>query len=170
MQPSTRFRLVRSCCFWSPTNTTKGLSQIRGVDGSSGIRPTLPRHCRRRSVILNAIAEKLKRRSKDDFKGRHFEASLILQTSRGICAIRSATAKLRNCFWSVVWRRPNPSSVRCCGISSCLRPIGSVQTGLAFIQGRKEGLLPQDPVHYISKYLQQGIESDHSHGHVRGQG
>ena len=30
-------------------------------------------------MILNAIAEKLKRRSKDDFKGRHFEATLILQ-------------------------------------------------------------------------------------------
>jgi transposase, IS6 family len=30
-------------------------------------------------VILSAIAERLKRRSKDDFKGRHFEASLILQ-------------------------------------------------------------------------------------------
>ena len=30
-------------------------------------------------MILSAIAEKLKRQSKDDFKGRHFEASLILQ-------------------------------------------------------------------------------------------
>jgi IS6 family transposase len=30
-------------------------------------------------MILRAIAEKLKRRSKDDFKGRHFEALLILQ-------------------------------------------------------------------------------------------
>ena len=30
-------------------------------------------------MILSAIAEKLKRRSKDDFRGRHFEASLILQ-------------------------------------------------------------------------------------------
>src|ERR1041384_3931743 len=29
-------------------------------------------------MILSAIAEKLKRRSKDDFKGRHFEAPLIL--------------------------------------------------------------------------------------------
>ena len=28
---------------------------------------------------LESIAERLKRRSKDDFKGRHFEASLILQ-------------------------------------------------------------------------------------------
>jgi hypothetical protein len=30
-------------------------------------------------IIPNAIAEKLKRQSKDDFKGRHFEAWLIVQ-------------------------------------------------------------------------------------------
>ena len=30
-------------------------------------------------MILNAIVEKLKRRSKDDFKGRQFEAWLIIQ-------------------------------------------------------------------------------------------
>src|SRR3954469_942299 len=30
-------------------------------------------------MILSAIAERLKRRPKDDFKGRHFEAALILQ-------------------------------------------------------------------------------------------
>jgi hypothetical protein len=30
-------------------------------------------------VILSAIAERLKRRSKDDFKGRHFEASPSLR-------------------------------------------------------------------------------------------
>src|SRR5690242_1855092 len=30
-------------------------------------------------MILSAIAERLRRRSKDDFRGRHFEASLILQ-------------------------------------------------------------------------------------------
>src|SRR4051795_6597040 len=34
---------------------------------------------RRWPMILNALVEKLKRRSKDDFKGRHFEATLILQ-------------------------------------------------------------------------------------------
>jgi CheY-like chemotaxis protein/HPt (histidine-containing phosphotransfer) domain-containing protein len=32
-------------------------------------------------MILSAIAEKLKRRSKDDFKGRHFEATLILRAA-----------------------------------------------------------------------------------------
>jgi transposase-like protein len=30
-------------------------------------------------MILNALVERLKRRSRDDFKGRHFEAALILQ-------------------------------------------------------------------------------------------
>ena len=30
-------------------------------------------------MILHALVERLKRRSKDDFKGRHYEASLILQ-------------------------------------------------------------------------------------------
>src|SRR5690349_7113974 len=30
-------------------------------------------------MILSALAEKLKRRAKDDFKGRHYEATLILQ-------------------------------------------------------------------------------------------
>jgi IS6 family transposase len=30
-------------------------------------------------MILNAIVEKLKRKSKDDFKGRQFEAWLIVQ-------------------------------------------------------------------------------------------
>ena len=30
-------------------------------------------------MILNAIAEKLKRQSRDDFKGRHFEAWLIVR-------------------------------------------------------------------------------------------
>jgi transposase, IS6 family len=30
-------------------------------------------------IILNTLVERLKRRSKDDFKSRHFEASLILQ-------------------------------------------------------------------------------------------
>ena len=31
------------------------------------------------AMVMSAIAEKLKRRFKDDFKGWHFEASLILQ-------------------------------------------------------------------------------------------
>jgi IS6 family transposase len=31
----------------------------------------------------------------------------------------------------------------------------------AIAAARKDGLLPHDPVHYASKHLQQGIESDH---------
>ena len=31
------------------------------------------------AMILNTLAEKLKRRARDDFKGRHFEAALIIQ-------------------------------------------------------------------------------------------
>ena len=30
-------------------------------------------------MLLNAVIERLKRRSKADFKGRHYEATLILQ-------------------------------------------------------------------------------------------
>ena len=30
-------------------------------------------------MILNALVERLKCRSKDNFKGRHYEATLILQ-------------------------------------------------------------------------------------------
>ena len=30
-------------------------------------------------MILNALVERLKRRAKGDFKGRHYEATLILQ-------------------------------------------------------------------------------------------
>ena len=42
-------------------------------------RSTLSPPVRSDPMILSAIAEKLKRRSKDDLKGRHFEALLILQ-------------------------------------------------------------------------------------------
>src|SRR3954467_5416166 len=55
------------------------LSQSFGVHGSLGISADFASPVRRAPMILSAIAEKLKRRSKDDFKGRHFEASLILQ-------------------------------------------------------------------------------------------
>jgi len=39
-------------------------------------------------MILNAIVEKLKRQFKDDFKGQHFVARLIVQAVSGTCAIR----------------------------------------------------------------------------------
>src|SRR5215208_3196777 len=31
----------------------------------------------------------------------------------------------------------------------------------AIAAARKEGLLPHEPLHYVTKHLQQGIESDH---------
>ena len=68
---------------WSPP----GLSQSFGVYPALSMRAAYASPVRRWPVILNALAEKLKRRSKDDFKGRHFEASLILQAVSGICAI-----------------------------------------------------------------------------------
>ena len=55
-----------------------GLSQISGVDASSGMAPNFP-PVRGDLMILSATAERLKRRSKDDFKGRHFQAPLIVQ-------------------------------------------------------------------------------------------
>jgi hypothetical protein len=56
-----------------------GLSQTSGVDGSSGIAVDFTLRFGGDLMILSAIAEKLKRRSKDDFRGRRFEAPLILQ-------------------------------------------------------------------------------------------
>jgi hypothetical protein len=41
-------------------------------------------------MILSAIAERLRHRSKDDFKGRHFEASLILAAKGGVMATDNA--------------------------------------------------------------------------------
>ena len=41
-------------------------------------------------MILSAIAERLKRRSKDDFRGGHFEAPLILQA---VCWYRKRSLK-----------------------------------------------------------------------------
>src|SRR3954454_7561737 len=55
------------------------MSQSFGVYGSLSLRAAYAPPNRRWPMILSAIAEKLKRRSKADFKGRHFEATLILQ-------------------------------------------------------------------------------------------
>src|SRR5215212_2488211 len=56
-----------------------------GLSQSFGVYPTLSMQGawvppnRRWRMILNALVEKLKRRAKDDFKDRHFEATLILR-------------------------------------------------------------------------------------------
>ncbi|RCW20639.1 hypothetical protein DFR48_11393 [Ciceribacter lividus] len=56
------------------------MSQIFGLNGMLIIDMEFAlRKLRSEPMILNAIAEKLKRQSKDDFKGRHFEAWLIVQ-------------------------------------------------------------------------------------------
>src|SRR3954454_9131028 len=56
-----------------------GLSQIFAICSWSGIYADFALRCQKWSMILSGIAEKLKRRSEDDVKGRHFETSLILQ-------------------------------------------------------------------------------------------
>src|SRR4051812_9863988 len=56
----------------------KGLSQSFGVYGSLSMQAAWLPPNRRQPMILNALAEKLKRRAKADFKGWHFEAPLIL--------------------------------------------------------------------------------------------
>src|SRR3954471_14168136 len=53
--------------------------KVFGVYPALSLRAAYAPPNRRWPMILSAIAEKLKRRSKADFKGRHFEATLILQ-------------------------------------------------------------------------------------------
>ena len=55
-------------------------------------------------MILNAIAEKLKRQSKDDFKGRHFEAWLIVQAVSWYLRYPLSYRDLEELFASVVSR------------------------------------------------------------------
>src|SRR4051795_5568720 len=55
------------------------MSQSFGVYGSLSMRAAYAPPNRRWPMILNALVEKLKRRSKHDFKGRHYEVTLILQ-------------------------------------------------------------------------------------------
>ena len=49
-------------------------------------------------MILNSIAEKLKRQSKDDFKGRHFEAWLIIQAVSWYLRYPLSYRDLKNMF------------------------------------------------------------------------
>jgi hypothetical protein len=51
-------------------------------------------------MILSAIAAKLKRRSKDDFKGRHYEAALVLQAvSWGALRRRPYSGRAKTVSW-----------------------------------------------------------------------
>ena len=61
---------------------------------------------------------------------------------------------------------PNASSARCCRISRCSPPTGSAPRGRPVPGGDRgqpgrTGLLARAPYHYVTKHLQQGIESDH---------
>ena len=78
-------------------------------------------------VILSAIAERLKRRSKDDFRGRHFEAPLILQT-RGSLAVWFFEAAVQ------AWKaepRTTRGGHRTRGATSGRVPINKVSQGVA---------------------------------------
>ena len=59
-------------------------------------------------MILSAIAEKLKRRSKDDFKGRHFEAALILRAVSWYLRYPLSDRNFESCSGSVAWRWTTP--------------------------------------------------------------
>ena len=54
-------------------------------------------------MILNAIAEMLERQSKDDFKGRHFEAWLMVQ--------------------AIAWYLRYPLILKRCSVNVALRSI-----------------------------------------------
>src|SRR5829696_6813735 len=56
-----------------------GLSQSFSIYAALRMRAACAPPNRRWPMILNALVEKLKRRAKGDFKGRHYEATLILQ-------------------------------------------------------------------------------------------
>ncbi len=63
----------------TPATTFGSRLSPSGVDGSLATPTELTASRPEASMILSAIAAKLKSRSKDDFKGRHFEAGLIVQ-------------------------------------------------------------------------------------------
>jgi len=188
-------------------------------------------------MILSTIGDKLKRRSEDDFKGRHFEAGLIVQAvswwylryplsyrdieelllERGLAVDHSTVNRWVLAYAPLIERRLRPFRKPHCGSvridetyirirgewrylyraidkhgeavdflltakrdldaarrffrkmlqeGPLLSPdrIGTDGAGTyppAIAVARKEGLLSRDPVHYVTKHLQQGIESDH---------
>ena len=59
-------------------------------------------------MILNAVVEQLKRRSKDDFKGRHFEAALILRAVSWYLRFPLSYRDIESCSGSVAWRWTTP--------------------------------------------------------------
>src|SRR4051794_2783994 len=135
-------------------------------------------------MILNALALKLKRQARGDFKGRHFEATLIVQAvswylryplsyrdieemllergltvdhatiNRWVLAYAPAIERRLRMFRKMLQEEPLLAPDR----------IGTDGAGPyppAIAESREEGLLPRTPLHYVTKHLQQGIESDH---------
>ena len=187
-------------------------------------------------MILSALVERLKRRSKDDFKGRHFEATLILQAvswylryplsyrdieelfiERGLEVDHSTLNRWVLAYAPLIERRlrtfrqPHCGSIRVDETYVKVRgqwrylyraidkhgtPVDFLLTAKrdleaakrffrkilqeepllspdrigtdgagsyppAITAAQKDGLLARTPVHYVTKHLQQGIESDH---------
>jgi transposase, IS6 family len=187
-------------------------------------------------MILSTIVAKLKRRSKDDFRGRHFEAALIVQAvswylryplsyrdieelflERGLEVDHSTLNRWVLAYAPLIekrlrqFRQPHCGSVRidetyvrirgqwrylyraidkhgtpvdfllsvkrdldaakrffrkALQDQPLLSPdrIGTDGAGTyppAIVTARNDGLLARNPVHYVTKHLQQGIESDH---------
>ena len=187
-------------------------------------------------MMLSAIAERLKRRSKDDFKGRHFQASLILQAvswylryplsyrdieemflERGLAVDHATLNRWVLAYAPLIerrlraFRKPHCGSIRIDETYIKIRgqwrylyraidkhgtPVDFLLTAKrdleaakrffrkmlkdqpllapdrigtdgagpyppAIVAARNDGLLPQVPLHYVTKHLQQGIESDH---------
>jgi IS6 family transposase len=187
-------------------------------------------------MILNALVERLQRRSKHDFKGRHFEAALILQAvswylryplsyrdieemllERGLEVDHSTLNRWVLAYAPLIerrlrtFRKPHCGSIRIDetyvrvrgewrylyrAIDKYGMPVDFLLTARRDLEAakrffrkmledqpllapdrigtdaagpyppvlaaaRKAGLLTRTPLHYVTKHLQQGIESDH---------
>ncbi|POR39996.1 IS6 family transposase [Methylobacterium sp. V23] len=187
-------------------------------------------------MILSAIAAKLKRRAKGDFKGRHYETALIVQAvawylryplsyrdieelflERGVEVDHSTLNRWVLAYAPLIekrlrqFRKPHCGSLRIDetyirvrgewrylyrAIDKHGNPVDFLLTANrdldaakrffrkmlddqpllapdrigtdgastyppAIVAARSEGLLPRLPLHYVTKHLQQGIESDH---------
>jgi transposase-like protein len=187
-------------------------------------------------MILSAIVEKLKKQAKGDFKGRHFEAWLIIQAVSWYLRYPLSYRDLESMFqergfevdhstlnrWVLAYapliekrlrqfRRPHCGSIRVDETYAKVRgewrylyrasdkhgaPVDFLLTAKRDIDAAKRffrkalkdepllapgkigtdaspvypaaisesaeaGLMPSSPTHRVSKYLQQGVESDH---------
>jgi transposase, IS6 family len=187
-------------------------------------------------MILNALALKLKRHARGDFRGRHFEATLIVQAvswylryplsyrdieelflERGLEVDHSTLNRWVLAYAPLIekrlrqFRQPHCGSVRIDETYIRVRgqwrylyraidkhgtPIDFLLTAKrdleaakrffrkalqdqpllspdrigtdgpgtyppAIVTARNDGLLARTPIHYVTKHLQQGIESDH---------